>query len=616
MGNQNDPSSRHDRAFRRVLRLMAPQRGSILGAAGMSLLAAGFTLVQPLLVNGTLRRLQEGEGVGWLPLLLVITLACATTISVVESYLLLRASERLVLRARRAFIRSALRLPISYYDRNDLGDLVSRAVADTSQLRHLLTEGLVESVGSVAIIIGAATAMLVIDPLLFMIAAAVSLLTFTAMFLVSRTMRRTSQQIQSALGLVGSEMTRFLGAVKTIRASVAERKEERRVEKAAENAYLHGIRLAKAEASVAPLANATMQIAFLVVVAVGGMRVAQSRISIADLVTFLLFLFMLIGPVGSSYSTLGSVYRALGSVNRLDEIHALQPEEDRSSATAQIATTGGRSSIELIDVWFSYESRAPNPVSAPPDLEDGSWSISSELGALRGLSFRAHEGQVTAIVGPSGAGKSTVFNLIERFYDPQRGSIRVAEQDIGSVPREAVRDLIGYVEQDAPVLSGSFRDNLKLCSTGASDAACWEALAAVNLDSLVRSSPGQLSSRVGERGTLLSGGERQRLALARVMLSGRPIILLDESTSNLDSANEELLRRAIREASDDRTVIMIAHRLSTVIGADKIVVMEAGKAVAEGRHEELLNTSQLYRGLAEAQFGPTSRARRFEVIVT
>jgi ABC-type multidrug transport system fused ATPase/permease subunit len=217
------------------------------------------------------------------------------------------------------------------------------------------------------------------------------------------------------------------------------------------------------------------------------------------------------------------------------------------------------------------------------------------------VSFVAPYGTRTAFVGPSGAGKSTVLALVERFYEVTSGTIRVGGVDIRDLPRDELRRQLGYVEQEAPVLAGTIRDNLLLTVPGATEAQMLAVLDAVNLSDIVDRTPSSLDAQVGEGGVLLSGGERQRLAIARTLLASPPILLLDEPTSNLDARNEAALRLAIDAVAQSRTLLIVAHRLSTVVDADQIVVIEGGRVVATGPHHELIETSPLYRELATHQ---------------
>ncbi|UFS57804.1 ABC transporter ATP-binding protein [Subtercola endophyticus] len=259
----------------------------------------------------------------------------------------------------------------------------------------------------------------------------------------------------------------------------------------------------------------------------------------------------------------------------------------------------------------AFEGSAASYLARPQPARDDTADTADAFGAeqpgilsptvLRGVSFSVPRGKRVALVGPSGAGKSTILALIERFYDPTAGAILVGGVDIRQLDRRALRSQIGYVEQDAPVLAGSIRSNLLLASPEATDAECVEVLRAVNLLEVLERSPQGLDAQVGEEGVMLSGGERQRLAIARALLVAPPILLLDESTSSLDGLNEQMLREAIDAVAENRTLIVIAHRLSTVVDSDQIVVLDHGSVVGVGTHSELVETTPLYRELAKRQ---------------
>ena len=264
---------------------------------------------------------------------------------------------------------------------------------------------------------------------------------------------------------------------------------------------------------------------------------------------------------------------------------------------------------------FTYRSAAPERADARELVRGGRGSRRDaeaapapvvETPVLHGVSFEVPRGSRVALVGPSGAGKSTVLGLIERFYDPDAGAVSLYGADLRTLDRAELRAQLGYVEQDAPVLAGSLRDNLRLASPDASDAACERVLRAVNLGGLLDRDPSAspsdaLDLQVGENGIMLSGGEKQRLAIARALLTAPPILLLDESTASLDGVNERLMREALDSVSTGRTLIVIAHRLSTVVDSDKIVVLDGGRVVGEGTHAELVATTPLYRELAQHQ---------------
>jgi ABC-type multidrug transport system fused ATPase/permease subunit len=340
-----------------------------------------------------------------------------------------------------------------------------------------------------------------------------------------------------------------------------------------------------------------MQASFLVVLGVGGFRVASGAITIASLVSFILFLFMMIMPLGQAFGAINSVNQALGALGRIQEIISLPSETERDAGITPVPAVESGAAISFEHVDFSY----PEAVVAAKIAEEGAAAEEIEPTVLRDVTFSAERGKRTALVGPSGAGKSTILAMIERFYDPTGGVVRLGGIDIRGLDRSDLRSQIGYVEQDAPVLAGTIRENLLLGTPDATDAQCIEVLHAVNLGEVLDRNPAGLDAAVGEDGVMLSGGERQRLAIARALLAAAPILLLDESTSSLDGLNEQMLREAIDAVAEDRTLIVIAHRLSTVVDSDKIVVLDHGRVVGEGTHSELVKSTPLYRDLAKHQ---------------
>jgi ABC-type multidrug transport system fused ATPase/permease subunit len=309
---------------------------------------------------------------------------------------------------------------------------------------------------------------------------------------------------------------------------------------------------------------------------------------------------MMVMPLGNFIGAITSVNAALGALGRIQEIIDLPVEGDgdRAGAVSGLGAGVGDDAISFEDVVFSYDEQAA-PADAPgspePDAEERDRTV------LRGVSFTVPRGKRTALVGPSGAGKSTILALIERFYDPEAGVVRLGGVDITAVDRDALRAQIGYVEQDAPVLAGTIRENLVLGRPDADDAECLRVLEAVNLTDVLERNPLGLDAPVGESGVMLSGGERQRLAIGRALLAAPPILLLDESTSSLDGLNEQRLRLAIDAVAENRTLLVIAHRLSTVVDSDRIVVLQKGEVVGTGTHSELIESTPLYRDLAKHQ---------------
>jgi ABC-type multidrug transport system fused ATPase/permease subunit len=562
-----------------LLPYLREHRGTLAVVAVLSLVSAGAALAQPLLVRTVLDGITAGRGVSGAVALLIGLLLVGAALNGLRDYLLQRTAEGLVLTTRRRLAGHLLRLPIAEYDRRRTGDLLSRVGADTTLLRAVVTSGMFEIVTGVVMVAGAALAMALLDPLLLGVALCGLAVGMSVAITVSRRVRGLSEQTQARLGEMTSAVQRSISAARTIRASGAEQREAETVVLSATAAYEAGLRVARLQALVEPASAAAIQGAFLLVLGVGGARVAAGAITVGDLVAFILFLFFLVLPLGQALHAYTQLQTGLGALQRIEEILDVPAETAGDRATA-----------------------TPRPGTGPAVVFDGvSFGYPSGDRILHDVSFAVPYGTRTALVGPSGAGKSTLLALIERFYEVDGGAVRVDGIDVRELPRDALRRRLGYVEQEAPVLAGTLRDNLLLCVPDAGQERLLAALDEVNLAGLATRTPQGLDAQVGEGGVLLSGGERQRLAIARTLLAAPSILLLDEPTSNLDARNEAALRHAIAAAADTRTLIIVAHRLSTVVDADQIVVLDAGRVVAVGPHERLLETSPLYRELATHQ---------------
>ncbi|MET0990798.1 MAG: ABC transporter ATP-binding protein [Lacisediminihabitans sp.] len=582
-------------SFRQLLPYLFEHKKVLGVVIALSIIGAAASLAQPLLVSQVITVVQKGQVLGGLVWALVGLVILSALLSGVQHYLLQRTGTSVVLSARRQLVRRMLRLPISEFDTRRTGDLVSRVGSDTTLLYAVLTQGLVDAIGGALIFVGALIAMLVIDPVLLGLTVLVIAVSVVTVVALSGRVRVASRKQQEKVGDLAASVERALGAIRTVRASNATARETAAIEKDAVGAWEQGISVAKISALVVPIAGIALQVSLLVVLGVGGFRVASGAITIANLVAFVFFLFMLVMPLGQAFGAVTSVNQALGALGRIQEIIGLKSEAEEDAAIEPAAPGDSAAAISFDDVVFTYpdNSIAPTVVTEDGEVKD--------LTVLHGVSFTAPRGQRTALVGPSGAGKSTILALIERFYDPTSGVVRLGGVDIRALDREALRAQIGYVEQDAPVLAGTLRDNLTLGAPDATDAQCIQVLHDVNLTAVLERSPLGLDAPVGEEGVMLSGGERQRLAIARTLLAAPPILLLDESTSSLDGLNEQLLREAIDAVAENRTLIVIAHRLSTVVDSDQIVVLEHGRVVGVGTHSELVKSTPLYRDLAKHQ---------------
>ncbi|MGB3414554.1 MAG: ABC transporter ATP-binding protein, partial [Microbacteriaceae bacterium] len=576
--------------FSQLLPYLAEHKKVLSFVLVLGVLGAGASLAQPLIIYELINRVQLQTPFGALIWALIVVVLVSTLLGTFEHYFLQRTGEGVVLSARKHLVSRMLRLPVAEFDSRRVGDLVSRVGADTTLLRAVLTQGTVEALGGAVTFIGAVVAMLILDALLLGLTVLVIAVAIIAVVLMSLQIRTASRMTQERVGDLAASVERAISAVRTIRASNANEREEVGIMENARGAYRAGLKVAKISALITPIAGLALQASFLVVLGVGGFRVASGETSIASLVAFLMFLFMMIMPLGQAFGAFSAINQALGALGRINEIIALPSEDegdevlqtmvdrvsDTQPATKSASLATSLPAIEFRNLVFHYPDSAHKTEDEKTIAEalaashaDDAEDVDPEEAArqtprrpvLDGVSFEVPRGKRTALVGPSGAGKSTILALIERFYDPTSGEVLLGGTDIRKLDRRILRSKLGYVEQDAPVLAGSIRDSLLLAAPNASDKDCVRVLAEVNLLDVLERDPAGLSAQLGEDGVLLSGGERQRLALARILLSAPPILLLDESTSNLDGLNEQRLQEAIDRVSTERTLLVIAHRL-------------------------------------------------------
>ncbi|MFD9286152.1 ABC transporter ATP-binding protein [Streptomyces mirabilis] len=567
--------------LRLLLSYIRPHRGALLAGAMLSLVAGAAGLLLPLVAQGLIDDLAHDRSIISKLLAMAALVVANAGVGALGAYVLQSTAESVVLGARRALSSYLLRLRIDAVDRTEPGDLMARITSDTTLLRVVTTDSLV-ALGTGGLTLAATAVMMgVVDPVLLGVTLVVFTVAGVVLAMIVPRINRASRRAQDAVGAMGASLERVLGALRTVKASGAEHREERALHEAAEESWRQSLQAAKWSAVAGNTAGLAMQLAFVTVLAVGGARVATGAIEVSTLVAFLLYVFYMISPIQQVVGAVTQYQSGAGALARIQEALRLpaEPPAEHVEVPYWIVEPAA---VTFDDVRFRYADGMPY--------------------VHHGVSFAVPARGMTAFVGPSGAGKTTVFSLIERFYDPESGTVALDGRPVSDWELPRLRSAIGYVEQDAPVLSGSLRENLLLGNSEADeDTVAW-VLATTRLDGLVARLPQGLETLVGHRGTRLSGGERQRVAIARALLRCPRLLLLDEATSQLDAANEAALRDTIADVAQSTTVLVVAHRLSTVTMADRIVVMDAGRVRAVGTHWELVAGDPLYAELAATQF--------------
>ena len=562
-----------------------PHRLALLAGGILSLLTSATGLALPLVVRALIGDLGNHRAVAAVLMLMTVLVVANAALGALGSYVLRRTAESVVLAARHRLVDRLLGLTVGGLDRAEPGDLMSRVTSDTTLLRDVTTSSVVGVVTGSLTLVATLVLMGVMDVVLLGVTVGVFSLTALVIAVVVPRIGRAARQAQDSVGAMGAALERMLGAFRTVKASGAERREGERIHAAARGAWQADIRAAKWQAIAGNTAGLSIQCAFLAILAVGGARVTSGAISVGTLVAFLLYIYYLMAPIQQLQEAASEYQVAAAAVARILEAERL-PVEPSGRAGVAPAAALTPAAVAFEQVRFRYRPELPE--------------------VHHGVSFTIPPRGMTAFVGPSGAGKTTVFSLIERFYEPESGRVLLDGTDVCDWPIAQLRAAIGYVEQDAPVLSGSLLENLLLGAPDATDAEVAEVLRITRLTGLVARLPDGLETAVGHRGTRLSGGERQRVAIGRALLRRPRLLLLDEATSQLDALNEAALRETVSETALLTTVLVVAHRLSTVTMADRIIVMDAGLVKAVGTHAELVASDPLYAELAATQFLATT----------
>ncbi len=493
-----------------------------------------------------------------------------------------KTGERVIADLRQAVFARILRLDPAFFTHMRTGEVLSRLTTDIQLVDALLTTSISYALRNVLTLIGATTLLFIVSPKLTGLVMLITPLLIGPLFLFGRKVRtltiESQDQFAGAVGFAGESVD----ALETVQAFGREPSARTRFDAAVEGAFAASLKRMTARAWMTAFVIVVMFGGVSLVLWLGARDVVAGAMTPGTLLQFVLLSVFAAGAVGALGESWGDVQKAAGAMARIDELMKAEPSIAAPSAPASLPVPP-RGEVAMSAISFAYPGR--------PDLP-----------ALKGFDLTVRPGETVALVGPSGAGKSTVFRLLLRFYDPQDGEVRVDGVDVRQADPEAVRERFAWVSQEAPLFSGSALENIRF---GREDVTLDEARAAAEraqalgfLDAL----PEGFDTPLGERGKSLSGGQRQRLAIARALVREAPILLLDEATSALDAENERLVQAALDQAMEERTTLVIAHRLATVLRADRIVVMDDGRVVEEGTHAELSARGGLYARLADLQF--------------
>ncbi|MFF3350129.1 ABC transporter ATP-binding protein [Streptomyces sp. NPDC002779] len=573
-----------------MYRLTAGHRASVTVATLLTLVASALGLAQPLVAKQVVD--ASGHGRAFWPLLILLAVLFITEAATgaIGRFVLERMGEGVVRQLRHGLVARLLRLEMREYDRHRGGDLISRVTADTTLLREVVSQALVDLVTGALVAAGAVALMLWIDPLLLLLVALTVATAAAVVASLLKGIRSASEHMQNSVGAIAADLERALGALPMVRVHRAEDREAQRIGERIESAHAAGVRTAKLASVMSPAVELAVQGSFLLVLVIGGLRVTGQANSLGELVAFLLYASYLVLPLSSVFRAVGLIQRGMGAYQRIEQALALPME--RSSAEKPVVRARTRE-----------RAARPNVPSEEPALalRDLTFGYDPGRPVLRGVTLSVPYRCQTALVGRSGAGKSTIFALVARFYEPDSGALLFDGRPAAELTRAECRERIAVVDQNTHVVHGTLRDNITYAAPDATEAEVQRAVELAQLDDVVRRLRGGLSGMLGERGSTLSGGERQRVALARALLARPRLLLLDEPTSHLDAINETALTRVMKDIAQECALLVIAHRLSTVQHADQIVVLDDGRTTACGRHEELLTTSPTYRDLAAGQ---------------
>ncbi|EEL50996.1 ABC transporter ATP-binding protein [Bacillus cereus] len=565
------------RDFLRLIQETNPPKGILIFALVMSLFSTGASLFIPMLTKGlvdnfSISSISTMQIVGLVAFFVVQTIASGLSI-----YLLNYIGQKIVAGIRERLWKKVLILPVAYYDQNRTGDTISRMTNDTGVVRTLISEHLSSLLTGGISIVGSLIVLFVLDWKMTVLLLTVIPLSVLILVPLGRMMYKISKTLQDETASFTSVLNQVLSEIRLVKSSNTESREYENGNKGIQKLLQFGLKEGKVQALITPVMTFVLMGLLVIIVGYGGMRVSSGALTTGELVAFILYLVQIIMPMSQLSMFFTQFQKAIGATERIQTILEYEVENHIDG----VHVTNAKQSILIENVDFEYNE---------------------EEKVLQNIHFTIESGKVTAIVGPSGSGKTTLFSLLERFYEPTSGVIKLGEDPISTYSLQSWRRQIGYVSQDSPLIDGTIRDNICYGVEGeVSDAEIQRVSAMAYVDAFIDDLPKGYDTEVGERGVKLSGGQRQRIAIARALLRDPRILMLDEATSSLDSKSESVVQKALNNLMKGRTTLVIAHRLSTVVDADKIIFIEKGKLTGSGSHDELLRSHNMYREFATQQ---------------